>query len=414
LGSLLLTGLVSILSFQQTRQSLLVNAQVREKTRQLSTATRALAKQESKLRAVVDNTVDGMIIINDRGIVESFNRACERMFGYQEKEVAGQNINRLMPEPYHSNHDHYISRYLETGQAKIIGTPGRELTAKRKDGSVFPIDLSISTFQVGNERYFSGIIRDITARKKAEEERETYLRELEISNRELDDFAYIASHDLKEPLRGLQNFSKFLLEDYADKLGADGKEKLLTISDLTKRLEDCLNALLHYSRLGRTALAVRQTDLTAVVQGIIALFSIGLREKNTEVVITRQLPTIVCDHVRITEVFQNLIGNAIKYNNKDGNRIEVGYVENHRRFPGEKVYYVRDHGIGIRQEYIEEVFKIFRRLHPKNAYGGGTGSGLTIARKIIKQHGGEMWAESAGEGQGTTFFFTIPPPAGAA
>jgi len=248
-------------------------------------------------------------------------------------------------------------------------------------------------------------------RAKAElslrEAEERHLKELEASNKELEDFSYIVSHDLKEPLRGLQTYSKFLLEDYQDKLGEDGKSKLLLLCDITQRMEKFLGVLLDYSRLGRTSLAVRETDLNQAVQDVINLFAIALKEKNIEVVITHKLPTITCDFVRITEVFQNLIGNAIKYNDKPRTRIEVGYTESHAKHPGEKVFFVKDNGIGIKEQHLNTVFKIFKRLHAKEAYGGGTGAGLTIAKQIIIQHGGEIWAESRGEGKGTTFFFTI-------
>ncbi|MBI3440551.1 MAG: MASE1 domain-containing protein [Proteobacteria bacterium] len=248
----------------------------------------------------------------------------------------------------------------------------------------------------------------ITERKEAENNLLRVTRELKRSNQELDDFAYIVSHDLKEPLRGLQNFSQFLLEDYEDKLDTEGKNKLHTISDLTKRLEALLDTLLYYSRLGRTELAVRATDLNDVVRNVIDMLSITLKEKNTTVDILRKLPVISCDSAHIGEVFQNLIGNALKYNDKPENKIEIGFMTDHLRAPGEVVFFVRDHGIGIQEENLETIFKIFKRLHARDAYGGGTGSGLAIVRKILLQHGGNVWAESKGKNQGTTLFFTIP------
>ena len=248
-------------------------------------------------------------------------------------------------------------------------------------------------------------------RTKAElslrEAEERHLRELEASNRELEDFSYIVSHDLKEPLRGLTTFSKYLLEDFKSNLDEDSKSKLVAIHDITQRMDKLLTTLLEYSRLGRTSLAVRETDLNQAVQSVVGLFAITLKEMNIEVVITKKLPAITCDFVRITEVFHNLIGNAVKYNDKLHNRIEVGYTEHHLKHPGERVFFVKDNGIGIQEQYLETIFKIFKRLHGRGAYGGGTGSGLTIAKQIINQHGGQIWAESAGIGKGTTFFFTI-------
>ena len=158
-----------------------------------------LDRSENHSRAVVDHTLDGLITIDATGTIKSFNHACERIFGYSASDVVGQNVKILMPEPYHGEHDGYLSRYLSTGDAHIIGTPGREVSAKRKEGSIFPIDLSISAFTSGDGRHFSGIIRDITLRKQAEEALARHTQALERSNKELDDFAYIASHDLKEP-----------------------------------------------------------------------------------------------------------------------------------------------------------------------------------------------------------------------
>lgn len=248
----------------------------------------------------------------------------------------------------------------------------------------------------------------ISERQLLEQQLRQYTKALENSNRELDDFTYIVSHDLKEPLRGLKSFSQFLLEDYEDKLDDEGKNKLNVISNLVSRLESLLESLLYYSRLGRTEMAISEVNLEELVRNVIDVLSISLKEKNTIVEIRGHLPVIKCNRIRIQEVFQNLIGNAIKYNDKPENRIEIGFMTHHPAKPGEMVFYVRDNGIGIEERHLKTIFNIFKRLHAKDAYGGGTGSGLAIVKKIITQQGGEVWAESPGEGQGTTFYFTIP------
>ncbi len=371
-------------------------------------AEEALKDSENKMRTIVDNTVDGLITINEKGKIETFNKACEDMFGYSVKEVIGKNIKILMPEPYHSEHDGYLSHYYKTGEKKIIGI-GREVEARRKDGTVFPIDLSVSEVTVKGRRLYSGIIRDITERKLAETRLLEYTDKLRRSNQELDDFAYITSHDLKEPLRGLHNFSRFLIEDYEDRLDEEGKNMLHTIADLTKRMDAQLSSLLHYSRLERTELSVRKTDLNELVNNTIAMHDIQIKESGVEIKIERPLPEVVCDYVRIAEAFQNLIGNSLKYNDSADKEIEIGYREDDPDHPGEIVYFVKDNGIGIDEKNLDNIFKIFRRLHAQDAYGGGTGSGLTITKRIITRHGGKIWAESPGKGQGTTFYFTIPP-----
>jgi chemotaxis family two-component system sensor kinase Cph1 len=227
--------------------------------------------------------------------------------------------------------------------------------------------------------------------------------ELERSNKELDAFAYIASHDLKEPLRGIHNYSNFLIEDYSETLNAEGKAKLNTLIRLTQRMEDLIDSLLHFSRLGRVDLSMQNTDLNSVISRILGLLSARIEETGIEIRIPRLLPTVYCDHVQVGEVFNNLIANAIKYNDKVEKWIEIGYID-HQSLP--TTFYVQDNGIGIKEKHFEVIFRIFKRLHGPNKYGGGTGAGLTIAKKIVERHGGTIWVEST-YGVGTTFYFTL-------
>ena len=235
------------LSPVQTQKGVVVLASVVDiSTRAAQEA--ALRDSEERLRAVMENVVDGVITIDEQGIMHSANPAAERIFGYSSAEMRGHNISLLMPEPYHSQHDGYLANFRRTGEAKIIGI-GREVTGRRKDGSTFPMDLAVSEFHSGGARAFAGLVRDITARKAAEEQIKFYAAalqtqnaELQRSNQELDDFAYIASHDLKEPLRGIHNYSSFLMEDYGDKLDAEGHKKLETVKRLAQRLEDLIDS----------------------------------------------------------------------------------------------------------------------------------------------------------------------------
>lgn len=239
-------------------------------------------------------------------------------------------------------------------------------------------------------------------------------RELERSNEELDSFAYIASHDLKEPLRGIHNYSNFLIEDYGEVLTEDGVGKLQTIARLTQRMEDLIQSLLHYSRLGRAELFWQKTDLNELLQNTIDTANMSLRDKSVEIRIPHPLPTVKCDRTQISEVFNNLIINAIKYNDKPKKEIEVGWYEEdllNRRDNNEEenrfyTFYIRDNGIGIRPNHLEMIFRIFKRLHPPKKFGGGTGAGLTIAKKIVERHGGKIWVEST-YGQGSTFYFSL-------
>ncbi|TLM89216.1 GAF domain-containing protein [Hymenobacter jeollabukensis] len=237
--------------------------------------------------------------------------------------------------------------------------------------------------------------------------------ELERSNDELDSFAYVASHDLKEPLRGIHNYSIFLLEDYADKLDADGTQKLQTLVRLSQRMESLIESLLQLSRVGRQELTVTETDLDAVVADVLDVLQLSYQRIDQLVTVHGPLPTLRCDAVRLREIFNNLLTNALKYNDKPTPHVEVGLASAKVRGPRGTgrpddyyVFYVRDNGIGIDARHHEAVFKIFKRLHAQDKYGGGTGAGLPIARKMVERHEGELWLESV-PGQGTTFFFSL-------
>ena len=232
--------------------------------------------------------------------------------------------------------------------------------------------------------------------------------DLESSNRELDDFAYVASHDLKAPLRGIYNYSAFLEEDYADKIDDDGKKKLQALGRLAKRMEDIINDLLTFSRVGRTELSFADTDLNAVVADVVEANHVFLDEAGAKVEVARPLPHLHCDQVRVRAVFHNLIVNGVKYNDNAEKRIAItwqapaGGAE-----PQELVFSVADDGIGIPEKHRDRVFGIFKRLHGADSkYGAGTGAGLAIVKKTIERHGGRIWLDSE-VGRGTTFHFTL-------
>ncbi len=233
-----------------------------------------------------------------------------------------------------------------------------------------------------------------------------YAERLEITNRDLDDFAHIASHDLKEPLRGIYNFAEFLSEDYKDKLDDDGRYKLETLKSLSRRMESLIESLLEYSRLSRIDLAFKKTDLKRIIEEVLESLSVYLDENNARVQIKDPIPEIKCDPVRVAEIFRNLLTNAVKYNTNQEKLIEIGCLQETEKWKDIPVFYVKDNGIGIADEHKRHIFKIFKRLHGRNEYGGGTGAGLTIVSKIVERHNGKIWLESEPE-KGTTFFFTL-------
>ncbi len=227
-------------------------------------------------------------------------------------------------------------------------------------------------------------------------------QELARSNKELDDFAYIASHDLKEPLRGIENQLAFLIEDYGSQLSPEVHERLNKIPPIAKHLENLIQSLLHFSRVGRVDMAIGSVDLNIVINDVLGSLSGRLEAEKIEIRRPAPLPAAYCDHARIGEVFRNLITNAMKYNDKPERWIEIAAIDK----DGETIFYVEDNGIGIQEKHREKVFQIFKRLHSQEKFGGGTGAGMTICQKIVERHGGRIWIESE-YGKGSRFCFTL-------
>ena len=238
--------------------------------------------------------------------------------------------------------------------------------------------------------------------------------ELERSNDELDSFAYVASHDLKEPLRGIHNYSLFLLEDYADQLDAEGVDKLQTLVRLSQRMEGLIEGLLQLSRAGRLDLELAPVDMEELVAEVLDLLRPRFEQMRTTVVVAGPLPTVQADRLRLQEVVNNLLTNAMKYSDQPDKTVTLGVVEASNAEPARAVdldrfhvFYVKDQGIGIDPRHHQNIFKLFKRLHAQDKYGGGTGAGLAIAKKMVEKHGGTLWVESA-LGHGATFYFSLP------
>jgi two-component system sensor kinase FixL len=362
----------------------------------------------AKLRAVLDHAVDGLITIDARGNMESFNPACKRIFGYESEEVIGKNIKMLMPEPYRGGHDGYLSHYAATGEAKIIGTAGREVSGRRKDGSVFPMDLSVCVFELGDGKHYSGIIRDTTERKAVEAERERiaaelarYTRALERSNLELDAFAYAASHDLKAPLRVIHNASKWIEEDLAGNLTAEIRENMTLLRSRVRRMDRLLDDLLEYSRIGRETDSSHAEAIsgTVLMENILGLLS---PPEGFNVNASATFAGIEVYRMPLQQILINLIANAIKHHDKKAGHIDVSVEDLGSMFH----FSVKDDGPGIPAEYHEQIFRMFQTLKPRDQVEG-SGMGLAMVRKNIDIAGGELKVDST-VGQGSTFSFTWP------
>ncbi|MCR6660681.1 MAG: PAS domain S-box protein [Asticcacaulis sp.] len=368
-------------------------AQLREVNTKLETMYR---QSEENSRAVIDNVLDGVITIDEHDRICSFNAACEDMFGYQASEVIGRPISLLMPDPTYTEHDRYVSEYLP------IDAGAREVQGVRKDGTAFAADLSVSAFEVDGKRHYTGIIRDITKAKQAEAARQKLLKRLTDSNTELERFAYVASHDMQEPLRMVLNFSQIIAHDYADKLDDDGREYLKIIGDSAGRMRDMVQDLLEYARLDKDSGRYDKVDLRVELAHV--LENLRTLTKESQAVITYDpLPVICGNGVQLMRLMQNLIANAIKY--QKPRRLPVVHIGCEDDGDDWRIS-VRDNGMGIEDAFIDQIFEPFRRLHSWEGIQG-SGLGLSVCRKIVESHGGRIWAVSEPD-TGSTFFFTIP------
>jgi len=383
---------------------------------------------QERLRAILETAVEGIITIDERGVIESMNPAAEKIFGFTVAEVIGRNVSCLMPSPYRDEHDSYMANYLRTGHAKIIGI-GREVIGQRKDGSLFPMDLAVSEVRLAQRRLFTGFVRDITDRKKAEGKLEELAKSLAEKNKELETIVYIASHDLRSPLVNIQGFSRELaracerlqtrLGEDPDGMSAVGKGyngarteiKTLLREDIPEaldfiqagvaKIDTLLSGFLRYSRLGRAALRIERLDINRMLDSITRAMEYQIQRAAANVQV-EPLPDAMGDATQINQVFSNLLDNALKY--LDPKR--PGVISVSGRVEGrDSIYAVRDNGIGIAPEHQQKVFEIFHRLNPSAAEGEGLG--LTIAQRILERQNGRIWVESH-FGKGSVFFVSLP------
>jgi PAS domain S-box-containing protein len=356
--------------------------------------------RERRSHAVLDSALDAIVTINARGIIQSTNPACVRLFGYEPEEMAGRNISMLMPEPYHGEHDGYLMAYRRTGRRKIIGV-GREVEGKRKDGSVFPLDLAVSEFTHRGTMMFTGVMRDISERKQAQSAQEKLITRLQQTNEELDKFAYIASHDLKAPLRVIDNVTSWLEEDLHDMLDTQQLQDMQMLRGRVKRMEKMLEDLLEYSHIGkRMDHRFRETIPGNVLLGDV--LQLLPPHEDFVVEVSEDFAGIELTRMPLRHIFLNLIGNAIKHHDKPSGRIVVSFTD----VGGAWQFCVEDDGAGIEEQYYRKIFSMFQTLKPRDQVEG-SGMGLAIVKKHVQQQGGIIWVESR-PGEGSRFFFTWP------
>lgn len=366
----------------------------------------ALAEEKDQFQSAMEYSAIGMALVSLKGEWQTVNPAMCKIVGYSREELLATDFQSIThPDDLESD-----LGYVEQVLAGEIPNYEMEKRYFHKDGRIIWVLLSVSLARNldGSPRHFISQIQDITQRKNAEIRANKYLLELERSNQELDDFAYIASHDLKEPLRAINNHSQFLLRDYAHLLDENGNRKLNRLAYLTKRMDVLIDDLLQFSRLGRLDSSTEQLDLNELVSNEISTACNSDERSDIRITLGSSLPSISGNRASVAIIFRNLIANAIKYNDSEEKQIEIGMIPELRRKGSllKDVYYVRDNGIGIEPDFHEQIFGMFKRLNNEKAFGPGTGAGLAFVKRLVDQSKGEIFVESK-LNEGSTFYFTI-------
>jgi PAS domain S-box-containing protein len=334
------------------------------------------------------------------GVISYWNPGAERLFGRSSEEMAGMPMSTVMAEPFLTPS---YSQAADPAVGRTFETIGR-----RGDGAEFPIEISLSAWSnTKGDQLFTAIVRDITERKEAELALEAKAEELARSNQELEQFAYVTSHDLQEPLRMVSNYTQLLGRRYKDKLDPDANEFIDFAVDGAKRMQELIHDLLAYARVGTRGKEFKSVAAATVVSDALANLSSAIEDSGAEVVVDT-LPTIVGDASQLGQVFQNLIGNALKFT-RPGYPPVVNVSA--ARIEGAWEFSVADNGIGIEPRFFDRIFQMFQRLHTRQEYPG-TGIGLALCKKIVERHSGRIRVEST-PGEGARFSFTIPDVAAA-
>jgi PAS domain S-box-containing protein len=380
-------------------EGILVTAAIRDISVR-NAADAHLVQMESRYRGLLEAAPDAMVVVNQLGDIVLLNLQAEKRFGYRRNELLGQKLTNIIPEGFAERLIADGLRSAEDALAQQIGT-GLELMARRKDGSQFPMELMLSPLESDGEILVTVAIRDITVRRAAGAELLGMVEELKRSNEDLQQFAYVASHDLQEPLRMVASYVALIGRRYKGKLDSDADEFIAFAVDGAKRMQSLIQDLLAYSRVGSKGGEL----VTTSSEGALARAMINLRgaiEESGALVTHDPLPSVMADEMQLTQLFQNLLGNAIKYR-----RAEVPGVHIAARQNGSKkwIFSVQDNGLGIEPQYFERIFGMFQRLHGREEFSG-TGMGLAICKKIVERHGGDISVEST-IGQGSTFRFPM-------
>ncbi len=372
---------------------------------ELARTREMLDDREARLNAILDTAVDGIITIDERGIIESVNPATERIFGYSSDELVGNNITMLMPSPYREKHDEYITRYIRTGEPRIIGI-GREAEGQHKDGRRFPIDLAVSEVRVGGSRLFTGVVRDISARRRAEDEARRRSADLAHAARlsTIGELTSGIAHEVNQPLTAVVNFAEACLRMLRSG-NADSQKLENALGQIAVQGQRAGHIIRHLRRLARKGESERaRIDLGHLVRDVLGLFSSELHASGItlDLMLDESGPAVKCDRIQIEQVVLNLVRNAmdvLEEGPADGRELTIRTRAN----SGESIELtVEDTGGGFGADGSDRIFELFFTTK-----ADGLGMGLSISRTIIEDHGGRLWA-SPRPGGGAIFHVTLP------
>ncbi len=353
---------------------------------------------ETRYMSLLDSAPDAMVIVAPTGKIQLVNRMCERLFGYRADELIGSPVEMLIPESMRD--DHVIYREGYTPRKREMGH-GAELVALRKDGTVFPAEISLSPLRTPQGLTVTAAIRDVTERRAAVQQLAEKMEELRQSNESLQQFVHIASHDLQEPLRMVTSYTQLLAKRYKGRLDGDADDFIEFALDGTKRMKLLIQDLLDFSRAGVETMPKTEFEGSRAMRTALDNLQAAIEESGVKVSVGA-LPRVFSVEGQLAQIFQNLVGNAIKYRTSEDPWVRVTATEEEAGW----TFSIADNGIGIDPKYFERIFVIFQRLHGREEYEG-TGIGLAICQRIVQRQGGRIWVESA-NGEGATFQFTLP------
>jgi PAS domain S-box-containing protein len=388
-----------MLSPLDSAEGILVTAAIRDISVRKAAETH-LAQMEGRYRGLLEAAPDAMVVVNAQGAIVLLNVQAEKQFGYPRDELLGQKVTNIIPEGFAERLVADGLRSIEDALAQQIGT-GIELIGRRKQGSEFPIELMLSPLDSAEGILVTAAIRDISVRKAAETHLAQKLAELNRSNEELGQFAYIASHDLQEPLRMVASYTQLLSRRYKGKLDSNADDFIAFAVDGASRMQRLIQDLLTYSRVGTQGDRLMGISSDEALQRALANLQ-GVIEDSGALITHDPLPMVLADETQLIQLFQNLVGNAIKYQNSDIPRVHVSAVQNVKKVWN---FSVKDNGLGIDPKYFDRIFGMFQRLHKREEFSG-TGIGLAICKKIVERHGGRISVQSQ-PGQGSTFQFAL-------